>query len=305
MRERRMLILVILMTIAAACGTAESQPSDQTTQPATSATRTQPTAAPEVDPSVTAPSNQPGNGFDPETSATIFPPAEDASDPDIEPPLLVLVPGGGWVAADPSGLDPLARALAAAGAFVVTISYRTAEEGAYFPIPVDDVACGVGFAMAQALGAGVTPREVVVAGHSSGAQLAAVYSLRPPAQLSDCAYPSVEPDRFIGLAGPYDVVRARTQAVSLFGPDRPDPADWSAGDPLQHVAQRPDMDVLLVHGSADITVPIWFTEQFADALSTGGHVVTALYPPDIDHTTVYSAEVATPIIAAWLDLAAG
>lgn len=295
-------MLVAVITIAAGCGTTESPPLDPTTQPVTSSGPTETTASPDVDRSVTPTAIQPVAGFEPATRATVFSPAEDQSRADIEPPLLVLVPGGGWSAADPSGLAPLATALAKEGAFVVTISYRTAEEDAYFPIPVDDIACGVAFARAKALESGVVPREVVVAGHSSGAQLAAVYSLRPPARLSDCAYSAVEPDRFIGLAGPYDVVRARSQAANLFGPDRPNTADWALGNPLQQAARRPDMDVLLVHGTADNTLPIWFTEQFAEALSTGGHMVTALYPPDVDHMSVYSAEIATPIIATWLEL---
>ncbi|MFZ0157882.1 MAG: hypothetical protein WAL50_02540, partial [Kineosporiaceae bacterium] len=37
-------------------------------------------------------------------------------------PVVVLVPGGAWVSADPSGLTPLARALAAGGIVAVTMT---------------------------------------------------------------------------------------------------------------------------------------------------------------------------------------
>jgi predicted esterase len=117
-----------------------------------------------------------------------------------------------------------------------------------------------------------------------------------------CSDPPVEPDRFVGLAGPYDVVRARAVATDLFGPDSPDPAEWSAGNPLVHAANRPQVDVLLVHGRSDQTVPTQFTESFADALEKGGHAVTVSYPQSVDHHTIYSTDVVAPIIAEWLDL---
>ena len=42
-------------------------------------------------------------------------------------PVVVLVPGGGWLTADPNGLRPLAARLAARGVPTVTITYRAAD----------------------------------------------------------------------------------------------------------------------------------------------------------------------------------
>lgn len=219
-------------------------------------------------------------------------------------PLVVLVPGGGWRSADPSGLTGLADAVAAEGATAALVSYRTAADGAYFPVPASDIACGVAQAAAEATDAGYPPSEMVVLGHSAGAQLAAVVALDPEvASSSDCPYPPVAPDRLVGLAGPYDVVLAADVAVDLFGPDRPDPSTWAEGNPLLLADRLADLPVLLLHGSADSTVPTELTTAFAQALTAGGHDVTVRVVEGADHQTIYSAAVAGPVVTDWLGLA--
>jgi len=218
------------------------------------------------------------------------------------PSLVVLVPGGGWVSADPTGLVPLAESLADVGAIVATITYRTASDGVYFPEPAEDIACAVAAAAAAASASGTEPGEIVVVGHSAGAQLGALFALRPAELSMRCADPAAPPDRFVGLAGPYDVAHIGPFASDLFGPANTDPADWTDANPVDHAAQRPDLDVLLIHGRADRAVPIHLTEAFAAALVDGSHRVEAQYPVGVDHHTVYSAEVAAPLIVTWLGL---
>ena len=218
------------------------------------------------------------------------------------PPLVVLVPGGGWVSADPTGLIPLAESLADAGAIVATITYRTASDGVYFPEPAEDIACAVAATAAAASASGTEAGEIVVVGHSAGAQLGALFALRPTELSRRCADPVAPPDRFVGLAGPYDVAQIGPFASDLFGPKNTDPADWTDGNPVDHAARRPDLDVLLIHGRADRAVPIHLTEAFAAALVDGGHHVETRYPDGVDHHTVYSAEFAAPLIATWFGL---
>jgi acetyl esterase/lipase len=215
-------------------------------------------------------------------------------------PLVVAVPGGGWQSADPAGLVPLAQTLAADGATVVLVTYRTSADGAYFPRPVRDVACGVAVAAAMATDAGHPPSEVVVLGHSAGAQLAALVALTPARFASpSCPAPPVAPDRLVGLAGPYDVELARDAAVNLFGRA----TQWDAGNPMLLADRRPGVPVLLVHGTADTVVPTAMSGLFADALTAGGHDVTREWPDGVDHAEVYQPEVAGPLVAAWLGLA--
>jgi acetyl esterase/lipase len=218
-------------------------------------------------------------------------------------PVVVLVPGGGWTSADPSGLVPLAQWLAERGAVAGTVTYRTAADGAYFPEPVHDVGCAVAHVVAGVRAAGLEPGEVVIVGHSSGAQLAALVALGDTRFTAGCPDPAAPVDRLVGLAGPYDVVRAADVAANLFGPARAETAGWADGDPVTYAAQRPEMPVLLVHGNEDSTVPRDFTEDFAAALVVGGHPTATVYLDGVDHMSVFRADVAGPVIADWLGLA--
>ena len=115
-------------------------------------------------------------------------------------------------------------------------------------------------------------------------------------------YESAAPDALIGIAGPYDITQeSRPVAEAFFGPDRTDPATWDEGNPMAYADQRRDVPVLLMHGTAHDN-PITITEDFATALSDGGHDVTTDYPDGADHFTVLSPDVAGPVIADWLGL---
>lgn len=235
----------------------------------------------------------------PGVAASVVRPTADPADV-----VVVLVPGGGWVSADPSGLAPLAAYLADLGATVVSISYRTSSDGSYFPEPVQDVGCGIAYAATQAEGASADEVILAVVGHSAGAQLAAVAALDPDqATGPDCPYDAREADRLVGLAGPYDVVAASGQAQLLFGPESPDPTEWDDGNPVVLAARRPTLPVLLVHGAVDDVVPVSFSEQFADALTAAGHPVELQVVDAADHMRVFEADIAGPLVADWLGLA--
>ncbi|OIQ83637.1 alpha/beta hydrolase family protein [mine drainage metagenome] len=237
--------------------------------------------------------------YDPAQSSRVFLPAGDPASRTV---LVVLVPGGGWVSADPTGLTGLATWLSERGAAVVTITYRTASDGAYFPVPVQDIACGLADAVVRVRRAGVDIGEVVLAGHSAGAQLAAVVALDPAVLPDTCAGPAVVPDRFVGLAGPYDVARIDGAVDSLFGPTGGSGVDRSGADPVTLATARADLPVLLVHGTDDTVVPVALTQEFEAALVEAGHEVTARYLDGVDHLSVFSADVAGPVIARWLGL---
>lgn len=237
--------------------------------------------------------------FDPAASSRLFPPATPRPG---KTPVIVLVPGGGWTSADPTGLTGLATWLSQRGAAVVTATYRTSSEGAYFPVPAQDVACDVADAVARSRRSGVDVGEVVIVGHSAGAQLAAVVALTPGSFGAGCADPAVAPDRLVGLAGPYDVGHLGSLTSALLGPGRHTAAEIAAASPVALASQRPQLPVLLIHGTADTTVPATSTEQLAAALTAAGHPVTTDYPNGVGHQSVYAAAVAGPLIADWLGL---
>lgn len=221
-----------------------------------------------------------------------------SGDPDA---VVVLVPGGGWSSADPGGLAPLAEHLVGEGSAVVTITYGTSGTGEHYPVPVDDVTCAVAYAARQVPGV-----PVVLVGHSAGAHLSVLAALRPePRTGSDpeaCPHPARAADAVAGLAGPYDVEAVGPIGRDLFAASRAEAADlWTEGNPLTWAAERPELPVLLVHGTADDVVPLSFTEQLAAALTAGGHEVRTEPLEGVDHGEVYRAEVVGDLLAGWVD----
>ncbi|MDO8121558.1 alpha/beta hydrolase [Isoptericola sp. b490] len=214
-------------------------------------------------------------------------------------PVVVLVPGGSWTSSDATGLLPLGRWLADRGAVVGVITYRTAADHAFFPVPAQDIACGLAQVVATVRAAGVSVGDVILVGHSAGAQLSALVALTGTRYATGCDAAPVAPDGFVGLSGPYDVVVAGKPADALFGPDDTDPSTWAVGNPMAQVALRPNLPVLLVHGLADETVPVSFTRQFAAALQDAGHPTQVQYLNGGDHMSTIDPDKVGPLISAW------
>ena len=110
--------------------------------------------------------------------------------------LVVLVPGGGWIDANPEGWWPLGVDLAARGYAAATITYGTDTTGDHFPRPVDDIRCGIGFAAEHA-----PDVPIVVVGHSAGAQLVMLAALAPDRSDEACPYQHRAASGVVGLAG--------------------------------------------------------------------------------------------------------
>ncbi|MFD9574881.1 alpha/beta hydrolase [Streptomyces sp. NPDC059982] len=95
-------------------------------------------------------------------------------------PLVVYLHGGGWVMCGLDTHDATCRRLAAAsGAVLVSAGYRLAPEHPW-PAACDDALSVLLWARARAAALGCDPGRVVVAGDSSGGNLAAVTALRAP-----------------------------------------------------------------------------------------------------------------------------
>lgn len=210
--------------------------------------------------------------------------------------VVVLVPGGGWSSADPTGLRLLVGPLTEADLAVVTITYGTSATEDFYPRPADDVACAVAYAGEQ-----VPDVPVVLVGHSAGAHLAALVALRGGTD-PECPYPAREADGVVGLAGPYDVSQAGGIAGRhLFGTRESEDADrWADGNPHTWVGERPELPFLLVHGDADAEVPMFFTDDLAVALDEAGHPVTVEVLPEVTHLTIILPGVIGDVLVGWV-----
>lgn len=229
--------------------------------------------------------------------ADVFLPASPAK----RSPLVVLVPGGGWSSADRTGLLPLADRLAGRGIAAVAASYRTQGDRVRFPVPAADIECAVDYAVARVQRAGITPSPVILLGHSAGAHLAMLVALTGTRFRAGCPYPAATVDAVIGLAGPYDIRLLAEVAQAMF--DRKpadDPAAWRAANPVTWVGLRPELHVLLVHGTADQTVAPTFTTSFAQRLRATGHDVQVELVSGADHATIYRPDVVAARIVRWV-----
>jgi acetyl esterase/lipase len=279
---------VALLSGCAASGVAAGP---ATTSPATSAS-----------PSPTAPSL---GVFDPAASTDVFLPSRaSAPDAGATVPVVVLVPGGGWVTHDRSGFAPLARQLADDGWFVVSTEYRAGQDGVDFPIPVQDVVCSAAYAAAQAQAAGYTPGRVVLVGHSAGGHLSALAAVSDGVLAGPCADPVPEIAGVAGLAGVYDTTSFAPVMAGFFGtPQSQDPALWASGDPVLYAeaGKAPqDLHVLLVHGDADELVPVAQSQTFATVLERAGIDVQLDVLPGETHMSVIRPDVVADDIDTWL-----
>ena len=203
-------------------------------------------------------------------------------------PVVVLVPGRGMGQRRPHRAGT-ARGVAGRGRHGRGERHLPGRRGRRpVPRPVRDVDCAVDFAAMRAVRAGVRPTQVVVLGHSAGAQLSALAAVTAPHFHAGCPYPHVDPTGLIGLSGPYDVSALADAARPLFGADPAQaPAAWREGNPdswlRAHPSEGPRLRVLLVHGDADTLVPVWFSRVFADAVRRSGRPVRLVVLPGAEH----------------------
>ena len=215
-------------------------------------------------------------------------------------PAVVLVHGGGWVTGDPAIMQPLARHLNDSGFLTVNTRYSLASLGVPgFPQAVDDVACAVRVAASLPESDGT----VAIIGHSAGAHIGAIVALTGSDYAGDCPAPGTGiPDRFIGLAGPYDVSRLGLAMQIFFGATPDEAADlWAAGNPQELADSNPDLEALIMYGEFDGLVEDSFAFEFFDALESSGATALLELVEGARHNEMHDPDLVGDLIVTWLD----
>lgn len=171
-----------------------------------------------------------------------------------------------------SGYRNFADAIASEGAVVFNINY---DDVADFPplAGIEDIACAVRFARANAADHGGDPTRITLVGASGGAVSGMVVGLNGDAYTGDCVAPeeSARVDAIVGYEGGYD------WAEFLFSDLREeDPEVWEAIDPYSQIGSNPDLVVRLIHGEGGESlteVPRIVAVEFHQALADAGYDV--------------------------------
>jgi len=197
-------------------------------------------------------------------------------------PLVVYVPGGGFMQADKRGALDLRTYVAEAGYAVASIRYRTVTDGAHYTDGVADVKSAVRFLRAHAAEYGIDPTRVALWGESAGGYLVAMTALtngRPEFDVGDNLDQSSAVGAVIDKFGPSDMARIGADfdddtATALTSPSFVSTqyftgAPPGAADPMSYVhADAPPF--LFMHGADDRIVSPSQTLLLHNALRAAG-----------------------------------
>jgi acetyl esterase/lipase len=172
--------------------------------------------------------------------------------------VVVLVHGGFWKAEwDRTHTRPLARTLADEGFVVASPEYRRVGNGGGWPTTAEDVRRAL-TALPDLLGAlEVTSTRTTLVGHSAGGHLVLWLASE------------VAVDRVVGLAPVCDLREAArlglgANATRAFLGGGPEEVDYDPADPMVRLDERPDADVVIVHGNRDENVPLDLSRRFVE-----------------------------------------
>ena len=205
------------------------------------------------------------------------------------PPLVAFVHSRFWSQrkGHRSLANGFARPLQFEGLAVAIIRHRLAPAHVH-PDQARDVAAAVAHLLKNAERYGFDPERVFLAGHSSGAHLAALVAL-DSSYLADRGVSAKDLAGVIAVSGVYDLIahaEMSEEEKQFVAVAFPGDEDRSAASPLRHV--RPDAAPFLVLGAGDDIPSVFPTSKaFVDALRAAGHEhVSGVVVGDATHFSI-------------------
>lgn len=192
-----------------------------------------------------------------------------------KPPVVVFFYGGSWRRGERAQYQFVGQRLADNGVLTVIADYRT-YPAAMFPDFMDDAARAVRRAHDDAAMWGGDPNRLFIAGHSAGAQIAALLATDPRYLHAHGMEPK-ELAGVIGLSGPYDF-NVTGDLVDVFG----SPSLWPRAQAINFVDGN-EPPFLLLHGKGDRVVEYSDSVELAEKLRSNGIPATLTLLPDAGH----------------------
>jgi acetyl esterase/lipase len=195
-------------------------------------------------------------------------------------PLVVFLPGGGFMVADPSGNLDQRTYVAEHGYVVASVQYRTIPDGATYKDGLADIKSAIRYLRAHATSYGIDPREVAVWGQSAGGYMAAMTGVDRSSAVQ-AVVDQFGPSDLTKIAADFDPADqagwASVQSITteyVLGPGNTktlaqEPAAAAAADPITYVKPG-DPPFVLFHGSDDHIVSPSQTLLLLDALRAKG-----------------------------------
>jgi pectinesterase len=201
-------------------------------------------------------------------------------------PAAILVHGGGWIGGERTqAARALARPLTRAGIAWLAVSYRLAPRHTY-PAPVDDVLAAVRWTRKNSRRLHLDAERLALVGESAGGHLVADAAVR----MTDETRVAAVVPFFAPVDLESDADRRGGLSVSmraLFARSELDPAARQAlrnASPIRRV--HPGLPpFLLVHGTADMSVPYEQSVRLQKALREAGVACDLITVPDGTHGT--------------------
>ncbi|MFB6394022.1 alpha/beta hydrolase family protein [Polymorphospora lycopeni] len=215
-------------------------------------------------------------------------------------PLVVVVHGGFWRAEyDRTHTGPLAADLAGRGYPVAQLEYRrTGQPDGGWPTTLDDVAAGIDALPRLVAELGVADGgPPILLGHSAGGHLALWYAARTAAELRGVV--ALAPVADLAEAYRLDLDGGAVADLLGGGPDEV-PDRYALADPSAQALPVPGSPCVIIHGLADVQVPVGISRRYVDSLAGRGAEVTLVELPDVEHFGLID-----PASAAWPEVTAG
>lgn len=198
-------------------------------------------------------------------------------------PAMVLIHGGGWANGSPAVMAGLGKGYAAQGIAAFSLAYQlTTPEQPSGPASVQDVVCGVRHIRGNADCYRIDPDRIGALDGSAGAHLAGMIgTLEGDEPLLDgaCGDPAVGHDvvLVVSRSGPLDLELLGSEQIGAVPVIERFLGASYADDPQRHRDASPhtyvstnDSPFLIIHGTADETVPAVSATSFAEQFEAAG-----------------------------------